>query len=45
MVVMMLLASRTATMGINVIGPRLRVMGWLATAVMAVTVAALFATL
>jgi NRAMP (natural resistance-associated macrophage protein)-like metal ion transporter len=45
MVVMMLLASRSATMGVNVIGQRLRAMGWLATGVMAVTVAALFATL
>jgi NRAMP (natural resistance-associated macrophage protein)-like metal ion transporter len=45
MVVMMLLASRPATMGVNVIGRRLRAMGWLATGVMAVTVAALFATL
>jgi NRAMP (natural resistance-associated macrophage protein)-like metal ion transporter len=45
MVVMMLLASRSATMGVNVIGKRLRAMGWLATGVMAVTVAALFATL
>jgi NRAMP (natural resistance-associated macrophage protein)-like metal ion transporter len=45
MVVMMLLASRSGTMGVNVIGPRLRAMGWLATAVMAITVAALFATL
>jgi hypothetical protein len=45
MVVMMLLASSSATMGVNVIGKRLRVMGWLATGVMAVTVAALFATL
>ncbi len=45
MVVMMLLASRKATMGVNVIGNRLRALGWLATAVMAVTVAGLFATL
>jgi Mn2+/Fe2+ NRAMP family transporter len=45
MVVMMLMDSRGATMGVNVIGKRLRVMGWLATGVMAVTVAALFATL
>ncbi len=45
MAVMMLLASNTKTMGANVIGPRLRWLGWAATAAMALTVAALFATL
>ena len=45
MAVMMLLASSAATMGPNVIGPRLRVLGWLATLVMAATVVAMFATL
>jgi Mn2+/Fe2+ NRAMP family transporter len=44
MVVMMLLASRAQTMGVNVIGPRLRWLGWIATVVMAVTVIALFTT-
>lgn len=43
MAVMMLLASRPATMGRNVIGARLRALGWIATAVMAATVFALFA--
>lgn len=43
--VMMLLASRHATMGAQVIGPRLRALGWCATAVMALTVVAMFATL
>ncbi len=41
MVAMMVLASRPAIMGGHAIGPRLRVMGWLATAVMALTVLAL----
>lgn len=41
MVAMMVLASRRATMGVHVIGPRLRLLGWAATAVMALTVAAL----
>ena len=45
MVVMMLLASRRKTMGDHVIGPRLRWLGWMATAVMAATVIAMFATL
>jgi NRAMP (natural resistance-associated macrophage protein)-like metal ion transporter len=45
MAVMMLLASRPATMGAHVIGPRLRVLGWLATAAMAATVVAMLATL
>jgi NRAMP (natural resistance-associated macrophage protein)-like metal ion transporter len=45
MVVMMLLASRRVTMGENVIGMRLRWLGWIATAVMAVTVGAMFVTL
>ncbi len=44
MVVMMLLASRRATMGEHVIGSGLRWLGWLATAVMALTVLALFLT-
>ena len=45
MAVMMLLATRRATMGENVIGKRLRVLGWIATAVMAVTVLAMLVTL
>jgi Mn2+/Fe2+ NRAMP family transporter len=45
MVVMMLLASRADTMGVHVIGTRLRWMGWAATAAMAVTVAAMLVTL
>jgi NRAMP (natural resistance-associated macrophage protein)-like metal ion transporter len=45
MVVMMLLASRASIMGVNVIGPRLRWMGWIATAVMMAIVIAMFATL
>ena len=43
--VMMLLASRRDVMGENAIGPRLRWLGWIATAAMAGTVAAMFATL
>jgi len=45
MVVMMLLASRSATMGAHVIGTRLRWLGWLATAAMAATVVAMLVTL
>jgi NRAMP (natural resistance-associated macrophage protein)-like metal ion transporter len=45
MVVMMLLASRRATMGAHVIGARLRWLGWLATVVMALTVVAMLFTL
>lgn len=45
MVVMMLLASRPKTMGVNVIKPRLRWLGWIATVVMAITVASMLATL
>jgi len=45
MAVMMLLATRRATMGEHVISRRLQWLGWLATAVMAATVVALFATL
>ena len=45
MAVMMVLAARRTTMGAHVIGPRLRVLGWLATAVMALTLCALAATL
>jgi NRAMP (natural resistance-associated macrophage protein)-like metal ion transporter len=41
MVVMMLLASREATMGANVISRRLRWLGWIATGVMAATVGAM----
>ena len=41
MVVMMLLATRVRTMGEHVIGPRLKALGWVATAAMAVTVAAM----
>jgi NRAMP (natural resistance-associated macrophage protein)-like metal ion transporter len=44
MAVMMLLASRSDVMGTFVIRPRLRRLGWAATAVMAVTVAAMFGT-
>ncbi len=44
MLVMMLLASRADTMGANVIGPRLRWLGWIATAAMAATVTASFTT-
>ena len=45
MAVMMVLATRPETMGPYVIGRRLRVMGWLATAVMGATVVAMFVTL
>jgi NRAMP (natural resistance-associated macrophage protein)-like metal ion transporter len=45
MAVMMLLATRRATMGEHVIGRHLRWLGWLATGSMAATVIALFATL
>ncbi|APW39690.1 iron transporter [Rhodoferax koreense] len=45
MVVMMLLASRSSTMGANVIGPGLRWLGWLATGAMAATVAAMLVSL
>ena len=45
MAVMMLLASRHATMGEQVIGKRLGWLGWGATGVMALTVVAMFATL
>jgi NRAMP (natural resistance-associated macrophage protein)-like metal ion transporter len=44
MAVMMLLASRSDVMGQFVIRPRLRRLGWAATAVMAVTVVAMFGT-
>jgi len=44
MIVMMLLASRRDTMGVNVIGYRLRWLGWIATLVMAATVIAMFTT-
>ena len=44
MAVMMLLAGRRDTMGENVIGSRLRWLGWIATAAMALTVAAMFLT-
>ena len=45
MVVMMLLASRAATMGTHVISRRLRLLGWIATTAMALTVVAMLATL
>jgi Mn2+/Fe2+ NRAMP family transporter len=45
MAVMMLLATRTSTMGEHVVGGRLRRLGWMATAVMAATVAAMLVTL
>jgi Mn2+/Fe2+ NRAMP family transporter len=44
MVVMMILASRADVMGHFVIRPRLRRLGWIATGVMAVTVAAMLGT-
>lgn len=45
MVVMMLLATRRATMGEHVIGVYLRRLGWLATGAMGATVLAMFVTL
>jgi len=45
MAVMMLLATNAQAMGGHAIGPRLRVLGWAATAVMAATVSALFWTI
>ncbi len=45
MAVMMVLASRRQTMGSHVIGPRLRMAGWLATVVMALIVVAMLVTL
>lgn len=45
MVVMMLLASRPGVMGVHVISPRLRWLGWLATLAMGGTVIAMLATL
>ncbi|NCT95785.1 MAG: divalent metal cation transporter [Comamonadaceae bacterium] len=45
MAVMMLLAAQPSTMGPHVIGPRLRVLGWIATVAMALTVGAMLATL
>lgn len=45
MAVMMLLATRRSTMGVNVIGRRLQSLGWLATAVMAATVLAMLVTI
>jgi NRAMP (natural resistance-associated macrophage protein)-like metal ion transporter len=44
MAIMMMLASRKDVMGSFVIRPRLRRLGWVATAVMAVTVAAMIGT-
>jgi Mn2+/Fe2+ NRAMP family transporter len=44
MAVMMLLATRSKTMGEHVIGPRLRRLGWLATAAMTATVVAMLAS-
>jgi Mn2+/Fe2+ NRAMP family transporter len=44
MAVMMLLATQKRTMGVHVIGPRLRWLGWAATAVMAAVVVAMFVT-
>ena len=44
MAVMMVLASRAKTMGAHVISARLRWLGWIATAVMMVTVVAMFMT-
>jgi NRAMP (natural resistance-associated macrophage protein)-like metal ion transporter len=45
MAVMMLLATHAGIMGVNVIGARLRALGWIATAVMAATVIAMLVTL
>ncbi len=45
MAVMMVLASRSATMGAYVIGVRLRCLGWIATAVMAAMVLAMLVTI
>jgi Mn2+/Fe2+ NRAMP family transporter len=45
MAIMMLLARREDIMGQFVIRPRLRRLGWAATAVMAVTVVAMVATM
>jgi len=45
MAVMMLLAARPSVMGAHVIGRRLRRMGWVATAAMALTVLALVGSL
>jgi NRAMP (natural resistance-associated macrophage protein)-like metal ion transporter len=45
MAIMMLLARRNDIMGRFVIRPRLRLLGWLATVVMALTVVAMFATM
>lgn len=45
MVVVMQLATRRAVMGELAISPRLRVLGWLCTGVMALAVVAMFATL
>ncbi|MBW0168647.1 MAG: NRAMP family divalent metal transporter [Hydrogenophaga sp.] len=45
MVVMMLLASRTSTMGAHVISSRLRVLGWIATVAMSITVIAMLVTM
>jgi Mn2+/Fe2+ NRAMP family transporter len=44
MAIMMILASRADVMGHFVIRPRLRRLGWVATAVMAVTVVAMMST-
>jgi NRAMP (natural resistance-associated macrophage protein)-like metal ion transporter len=44
MVVMMILGTRQSVMGAFAIGKRLRVLGWLATVVMALAVMAMFAT-
>lgn len=44
MVVMMLMAARADIMGIFVIAARLKILGWFATAMMAVAVASMFAT-
>ncbi len=45
MAVMMLLATQHQTMGSHVIGSKLKWLGWMATAVMAAVVVAMFATL
>ena len=45
MAIMMLLAAREDIMGRFVIRPKLRRLGWMATAVMAVTVVAMVATM
>ena len=44
MVVMMMMAVRTDIMGRFVISPRLKILGWISTGVMAIAVGAMFWT-